>query len=142
VTNGLNGTLSAGSFAVDTAIGAVGGAVAGQVVPYAFKSFVPNSIKGDIGEGLSAAAIMLQGDTIAERNAANGIGKSSYDFLLGDGTYVESKFGTSQLSGPQRAAQTLPGNDLTVHYWDYPTVSGILGSGPAAGLAGSAGSPK
>ena len=32
--------------------------------------------------------------------------------------YVESKFGSGQLSGPQRAAQSIPGNDLTVHYWD------------------------
>jgi hypothetical protein len=138
VTNSINGTLSAGSLAVDIAVGAVGGAVAGQVVPYAFKSFVSNPIKGDIGEGLSALAITLQGDTIAATNAPNGVGRSTFDFLLGNGTYVESKFGTSQLSGPQRAAQSQLGDDLTVHYWDYPTVSGTLGSGPAAGSAGSA----
>jgi len=59
-------------------------------------------------------AIWLQGDTGALSNAPNGVGRSTFDFLLGDGSYVESKFGTSQLSTAQRtaASQDYAGADL------------------------------
>jgi hypothetical protein len=77
----------------------------GTIVPAAFKSFVPNSVKGDIGEALSYLSIKIEGES------------------------------TSQLSQAQRAAAALQGDDLTVQYWDYPTVSGMLGAGPASGAA-------
>jgi hypothetical protein len=119
----------------NSTIGAITGGVAGNLVPAAFKSFVPTSVKGDIGEGLSYLSIKLGGGDISQSPAPNGIGKSTFDFLLSDGSFVEAKFGTAQLSSPQRAAAAIQGNNLQVQYWDYPTVSGILGSGPAASSA-------
>lgn len=94
-----------------------------------------NSVKGEIGEGLSYLSIQLCGEDIVASPASNGVGKSTFDFLLGSGNFVESKFGTSQLSGPQQDAAALLGESLEVQYWDYPTVSGMTGSGPAASLA-------
>jgi RHS repeat-associated protein len=138
VTGGLNGNVNLGDVAAGTAIGAITGGVAGNLVPAAFKSFVPNGIKGDIGEGLTYLSIKFSGEDVAESPALNGVGKSTFDFLLSNGSYVEAKFGTAQLSGPQRAAAALQGNNLQVQYWDYPTVSGILGSGPAASASTNA----
>jgi hypothetical protein len=56
-----------------------------------------------------------------------------------NGTYVESKFGTSVPKGQQKAAINsgqFPGymGEDVVHAWTYPTVSGILTS-PFAGAA-------
>jgi RHS repeat-associated protein len=102
VTNGLNGTLSVGSLAAGTAVGAIGGAVAGQLVPAAFLSLSPgfNSLKGDIGEGLTALGLISSGQSF-ETQVSNGVGKSTFDFLLENGSFVESKFGTASLSSPK-----------------------------------------
>jgi RHS repeat-associated protein len=137
ITNGLNGTFSPSGLAVDTAVGAVGGAVLGQVVPYAFKNYVSTSTKGAIGEELTKLDLLLNGATIAERNSPNGVGRSTFDFLLGDQSFVESKFGTSSLSTVQRRAASQQGDNLRVDYWDYSTVSGTGAAGVGAGAAGS-----
>lgn len=136
VTNGLNGSISASSLAVDTTIGAAGGAVLGQVVPYAFK-YVSNSVKGQIGESLTAIDLILHGEINFARNVSNGVGKSTFDFQTSSGVFLESKFGTSQLSSAQRQAARQPGIDLEVQYWDYPTISGLASGGVGAGAAGS-----
>ncbi len=81
---------------------------------------------------MSEVGLLLTGQEIAERGVENRVGRSTFDFLLETGKYVESKFGTSQLSKAQRIAQELV--DVEVHYWTYDVVSGIAGSGPAAGL--------
>ena len=88
---------------------------------------------------MSARVCHIGGGDIVDRPAANGVGKSTFDFLLSDGSFVESKFGTVQLSTPQRAAAAMQGDNLAVQYWDYPTVSGMVGSGPAGGLATNGG---
>jgi len=132
----LSGTFSASSFVADAGLGALGGAVAGQVVPYVFKNFVSHGVKGAIGEGLTELDLLLNGETIAIRGARNGVGKSTFDFLLTSGEFVESKFGTSQLSAAQRLAARIQGGNLQVQYWTYPTVSGISGAGIGAGFAG------
>jgi hypothetical protein len=64
----------------------------------------------------------------------NGVGKSTFDFGLSDGSFVESKFGTSGLTTPQRQA-IANGADVDVQYWTYPTVSGIGAAGVGAGGA-------
>jgi RHS repeat-associated protein len=138
----LNGSFSASGFLVDTAGGAIGGAVAGRVVPSVFKNLVPSSVKGDIGEALSATGLLLSGETGFIRNAPNGVGRSTFDFLLSSGRYVESKFGTGQLSTPQRQAGRELGSMLEVHQWSYPTVSGIGGAGVGAGSASGWNSSK
>jgi RHS repeat-associated protein len=119
--------------AIDSAIGAVGGKVVGAVLPTAAKSYLSNQTKGAIGEGLSALGLRATGQSYV-RHAENGVGKSTFDFRLSNGTFVESKFGTSNLSSPQRTAAGNLGDDLNVHYWNYPTVSGIAAAGPAAAL--------
>jgi hypothetical protein len=134
--NALNGgDVSLGSLAADTALGAVGGKVAGTVVPAAFKALVSNSTKGKIGEGLSALGLKATGQQF-KTQVSNGVGKSTFDFKTGSGKFVESKFGTSKLSAPQRVAAKQQGSNLEVHQWDYPTVSGM---GAAGGVAGTAG---
>jgi RHS repeat-associated protein len=132
VTGGLSGSLSVAGVATDTAIGAIGGAVAGHLLPAAFKSFVSNSTKGYIGELLSEVGLRLSGQGILESPAPNNIGRSTFDFLLSSGRFVESKFGTAQLTTAQREAAGLLGNQLEAHYWNYPTVSGIAGGGVGA----------
>lgn len=135
---GVTVTDRAKSLVVDTAIGAVGGQVAGKVLPTVFKAAVPASLKGKIGEGLSELGLRATGQGVARTPARNGVGRSTFDFLTESGKFVESKFGTSQLSGPQReAARRLAtsGNPLEQHLWTYPRVSGITTAGPAAGAA-------
>jgi len=80
VTGGLSGSLSLGAVTTDAAVGAIGGAVVGHLAPAAFKSFVPNSVKGDIGEALSATGLFLSGETDFLRNQLNGIGRSIFGF--------------------------------------------------------------
>jgi hypothetical protein len=93
-------------------------------------------VKGAIGEGLTQLDLALSGQTIVQRNAANGVGRSTFDFLLGNGSFVESKFGTSGLSTVQGRAAAQLGNNLRVDYWSYPTVSGLGAAGVGAGAAG------
>jgi hypothetical protein len=79
----------------------------------------------------------LRDATVAEAPAANGVGRSTFDFMLSTGKFVESKFGTGELTSAQRQASRLPGIDLEVQYWDYPTVSGIGAAGIGAGVDGA-----
>jgi hypothetical protein len=126
------------SLALDTALGAAGGQIAGKVLPAALKP-LSTKVKGAIGEGLSEVGLRLTGQGIKQRAAPNGVGKSTFDFLLSSGKFVESKFGTGSLSGPQRqAARGLQaaGNALEQHQWTYPTVSGL----PTAGIGAAAAS--
>lgn len=106
----------------------------GALLPPAAKTHLSNQTKGAIGEGLSSIGLSVTGRTVVDRGALNGVGKSSFDFLLDTGRFVESKFGTAKLSGPQRIAAKQQGDNLEVHFWDYPTVSGLLSAGPAAAL--------
>jgi RHS repeat-associated protein len=126
-------SFSATSLVVDTGLGAVGGKVVGSVLPGLAKSYLSTQTKGAIGEGLTELGLRVSGQTIAQSPARNGVGRSTFDFLLDTGTFVESKFGTSGLSSAQRTAAGIV-DDLVVQYWDYPTVSGLAASGPAAAL--------
>lgn len=59
---------------------------------------------------------------------------ADFDFQLSSGKFIESKFGTAKLSSPQRAAAREQGDNLEVQSWNYPTLSGLASSGPAAAL--------
>lgn len=127
------GSVSTGAVAIETGIGMLGGHAAGHVMPYIGKTFLSTNTKGAIGEGLSEIGIRATGGRIAERSAPTGYGKSNLDFKLTNGTYVESKFGTSAPKGMQKKALdsgNFPGylGENTVHSWSYPTVSGLLTS--------------
>ncbi len=151
-TQGINWAqgqaVSAWRFVADTAMGAVGGKVAGEVVPYLFKTTLPNlvgtgtanQIKGKIGETMSAIGLVGTGRSFSTQ-VENGVVRngqpSTFDFgLSGFRNFVESKWGTANLSSAQREAAQIPGTSLTTHYWDYSTVSGIAGSSFSAGSAG------
>lgn len=87
---------------------------------------------------MSRIGLTISGQGVAREQVRNGVGKSTYDFLSKSGKFVESKFGTSKLSGPQReAAKRLnaAGNPLELHDWTYPKMSGIAGSGGSSGAA-------
>jgi hypothetical protein len=125
-------SFSATSFVVDTGLGAIGGKVVGAILPPIAKSQLSNQTKGAIGEGLTELGLVASGQSIVGRNVANGVGRSNFDFQLATGAFVESKFGTATLSSAQKAASQLV--DVTVQSWTYPTVSGIVASGPVAAL--------
>lgn len=84
--------------------------------------------------------LTFSGRNIESRGVLNSFGKSSFDFRLQDGTFIEAKFGTSTLN---RGAQTEAANfykgtgQFELQQWDYPTISGIIGSGASAGISGS-----
>jgi len=101
---GVTLTDRATSLVVDTALGAAGGQVVGKVLPAAFKAAVPASVKRKIGEGLSEIGLGITGQGVARTPVRNGVGRSTFDFLTESGKFVESKFGTAKLSGPQREA--------------------------------------
>ncbi|WP_232417770.1 RHS repeat-associated core domain-containing protein [Methyloversatilis thermotolerans] len=139
---------AAGNFVIDTALGAVGGKVAGEVVPYLFKNYVSNPIKGAIGEAMTWLDLTFSGRGVSGSQVGNTFfGKngreSTFDFRTADGTFVEAKFGTSQLNRPTQktAADYWAGLDqFELQTWSYPIVSGIGGSSFSAGAAGYGGS--
>ncbi len=151
-TQGINWAqgqaASAWNFVTDTALGAVGGKAAGTVVPYLFKTALPNlvgvgtanQIKGQIGETMSAIGLIGTGRSFTTQ-VENGVIRngqaSTFDFgLSGYRNFVETKWGTATLSSAQREAAQIPGTSLSMHQWGYPTVSGIAGSSFAASSAG------
>ena len=129
---GGNG-FSPSGLAVDTAVGAIGGKVAAVVVPAVMKP-LSSSLKGDIGEGLSAIGLRMTGQEIVRRDVRNGFGMSNFDFELGNGKFVESKFGTSAPKGKQLEAVKAYGDDVDVQKWTYDRISGMTAAGPMAGL--------
>jgi hypothetical protein len=139
VRNGLNGTVDPVGLAAETVAGGVTGGVLGAVVPRIATSVggYYNTVKGNIGEGLSELGLNLTGQGIASRNFPTGFGKSNFDFELTDGTYVESKFGTSVPQGQQAAAVAAYGDLVDVQSWTYPIVSGIGAAGATAGASDS-----
>jgi len=125
--------FSATSLFVDSAIGAIGGKVIGAVLPPAAKTYLSNQTKGAIGEAMTEVGLIATGQSYT-RQVSNGVGKSTFDFQLAAGQFIESKFGTAGLSKSQRTAASSLGDDLEVHFWNYSTVSGIAAAGPAAAV--------
>jgi hypothetical protein len=133
--------VSAWDFVADTAMGAIGGKIAGEVVPYVFKNFVPTQVKGAIGEGLTWLDTVASGRGIPKTQVPNGFGDSTFDFQLPSSQlFIESKFGTATInSGAQSEAAAYWGSQglLEVQKWNYSTISGIVGSSVSSSFAGS-----
>jgi RHS repeat-associated protein len=142
-----NPCASAGDIILAGAMGAVGGGFGGYVgrkgVVNALKP-LSNTTKGRIGEGLSYLKHRALGrrpmgkhkETIPGQTA-----KSDWRFNIGGRThYIESKFGTSDLTKPQRRARDGLGEDYIVERWTYDWF-GDWGSraGGALGIADSQG---
>ena len=73
------------------------------------------------------------------RQVPNGVGKSTFDFAIGDPAlrnFIEAKFGTAGLSAIQKLAAQIPGTNLTVDKWTYEIFWGIVAAGPAGALSG------
>jgi hypothetical protein len=132
---------------IDTAIGMVGGQIVGEVLPAVAKTYLSRDTKRAIGEGLTEVGLRAVGLSFTRnleklgmrplgqtftRQVSNGVGKSTFDFQLSTGRFIESKFGTSGLSAPQRTAARNLGDELEVQYWNYPRVSGLATTGPSA----------
>lgn len=136
--------------ATATALGAVGGGLTGKGVGKALASLSRkwNPVKGAIGEGLSLAENWLKGATLLERNEATIAGfstkvDSTWRSLGGTTYFVESKFGLSTLTKPQRLANAAlgPSGLYRVERWGYPffeRVGAHIG-GSAFGAAATAG---
>lgn len=141
--------------------GGAGGAAGGTaglksfnnlIVPWVKKN-VHNNIKRDIGEYLSLAknwrpwhGIPKRGQAIGKQN--NVIYTSEADWTLtnrftGVKRWIESKFGTSNLTGPQRFARDGLGSRYSIDRWTYDWFgknfsAGTAGTGAAiAGLGNS-----
>lgn len=107
-----------------TALGAVGSLAGGPGLVYFMKG-LPNSVKGKIGETLSYAKNRMIGSRIKDPSAL--IKKKRLTTIVDSawktksGTYfVESKFGSAKLTGPQRAAAKKLKDAYHVERWGYP----------------------
>jgi len=154
-TQGINWvqgqTTNLWSVGVDAALSALGGKIASQVVPYAFKTALPNlvgtysanQIKGAIGEGMTWLDLVGSGKGLPQSQVGNGFYgrngiESTFDFRTNSGIFIEAKFGTAGLNrGAQTAAADFWGSQglFELQSWTYPIVSGIFGSSFAAGSA-------
>jgi RHS repeat-associated protein len=140
-----------GSVAGSAALGAITGGVGGVIGKKALSSGLKGlsrSNKGVIGEGLSRIKyffdprfIRLGGNT-RRIPGHRAYPDHVYRRLRGSKVYVESKFGTSGLTAPQRIAQkSLGPNHYRVDRWTYPrlgeigSLSGEIVGGAAAGAA-------
>jgi hypothetical protein len=115
-------------------------AVGADALPNAF-SGLSNGAKGSIGEGLSFVENTLEGSTnVGTQVSGEGLGLSTvfdsvWESSSGEMYYVESKFGTSGLTGAQRAAANALGDAYQVERWGYPffgRIGGYLGFGYGA----------
>jgi RHS repeat-associated protein len=107
-------------------MGAIGGGLGGYIgrkgLVQGLKG-LSNPAKGKIGEGLSYAKHRLLRHKSMGRHKEtipNFTAKSDWRFQIGGRTrYIESKFGTSKLSGPQRKARDGLGDDYIIERWPY-----------------------
>ena len=108
----------------------------------ALAKLLPNSIKGQIGEGASLISNWFQGNTLlGQQISVQGfttIADSAWQSVSGALYYVESKFGTAGLTAAQRVARDALGDAYRVERWDYDWVrrmsaaAGTAGGGVAA----------
>lgn len=138
-----NAQFSGTSLAIDTTIGAAAPAALGYAAP-AVAKLLPNSVKGALGEGLSYINGVFQGrgasPVIKEQIAIAGR-KPIPDFAYpgqgagGQPLFVEAKFGTSDLTGAQRAAARALGDNWLTERWTYEwlgSTASRVGQGGAA----------
>jgi RHS repeat-associated protein len=135
------------SLAIDTAVGAAAPLALGKAVPYV-ASKLSNAAKGSVGEWLSYIKGVLTGKGVnpAEGETIRVAGRQPKpDFAYpgkgpdGNTLYVEAKFGTSSLTGAQRAAANALGDNWITEYWTYEWMEAVAGAaGQAAGAANAA----
>ena len=113
------------------ALGAIGGhlgSLLGKTKGLSFLKGLSNQSKGKLGEFLSRVKRIGQkrlagrNDRIPEQRA---FPDHVYRGPNGNPIYVESKFGTSRLTKPQRAAQRALGDSYQVDRWTYPVLQNI-----------------
>ncbi|PKL98883.1 MAG: hypothetical protein CVV17_09775, partial [Gammaproteobacteria bacterium HGW-Gammaproteobacteria-7] len=130
--------------AVSGALGAVG-QFGGATATRSLVSGLSNGAKGKLGEGVARAGIALRGEkVIAAQTAAGKVpelggvsgraAKAVPDFVVqgkdGAVKVVEAKFGTSQLTGAQKALKAQVGDAFTVA---RTTANDVANAGGAAG---------
>lgn len=130
------GGFSVAAVGRDATIGAITGGIGGKVVPQLSKAHLSNQTKGKVGENLTELGLRLSGERNIRKQVENGVGKSTFDFQLTSGKFVEAKFGTAKLSKPQTTASRRPGVDVEVQSWNYDIVSGLVGAPVGAAAAG------
>jgi RHS repeat-associated protein len=147
------------SVALSAALGAVG-QYGGSRALVAITKGLSNATKGSIGEAVARAGIALRGEkiiatkevarTVTELGELSGrAARAVPDFVVQDAKgavkVVEAKFGTSNLSGAQRALQKSLGDDSfqisRTSYEEVGAVGGVAGAA-ASGAAGAALAPE
>lgn len=139
--------IDVGQLLASTALGAVGGGLGGRGLTSALGN-LSKGAKGQIGEALSIVENTLKGSSqAAARNTASIPGQSTlvdstWSSISGATYYVESKFGLSSLTGPQRRAAKALGDLYHVERWGYPffdRVGAYLGGTGAATVSSALG---
>ena len=139
--NGDCATLQ--DYAIAGAGGAIGGGVGGKGLVSVLKG-LSNGTKGNIGEALAIGKNLAKGRLPVDgRGPIPGFSArrdALYKTITGRTLYGEAKFGTSGLTGPQRAAQRGHGSDYIVDKFTYDFFSktGSVSGGLAGGSAGAA----
>jgi RHS repeat-associated protein len=140
------------SVGVSAALGAVGNVGGASALTTTVKGF-SNATKGTIGETVTRVGIALRGETVVARGQVAGkvtslgslsgrAAKAVPDFVVQTGggaiKVIESKFGSSQLTGAQKALKAVMGDAFDVSrttYSEVGRVGGGIGS-VAGGIAG------
>ncbi|MCH7290781.1 hypothetical protein MMP65_04780 [Acinetobacter sp. ANC 3926] len=121
---GLSGALGAFS--------GVGGNLVGKALLPKYLKTLSRSAKGDIGEYLSIIKHTLKGNRLIKTQAKVDGLTTKFDSVWktrnGSIFYVESKFGTSGLTKPQRIAQKVLGDTYKVDKWTYLWFSKVGGN--------------
>lgn len=137
----IDGALN---IAFDASVGALTGEFLSKKLTPFMKKSVSSSVKGDIGEGLTALRLVLSGKFDFQTQVKSIPNrKTTFDFLLNHPDakvreFVEAKFGTADLSKIQRLASKLSNNNVTVDSWTYDIFWGMIGAGLSAGLVDDA----
>jgi RHS repeat-associated protein len=109
------------SVGVSAVAGAVRGGVGGRGLTSGLRG-LSNQTKGKIGESLSVGWNRLKGSRRVQQKFIPGYRSkpdSVWDSFFGNRYYVESKFGKSTLTGPQRTARDGLDDSYHVERWSY-----------------------
>src|SRR5262249_35310312 len=123
-----SGTIDVGQLAIDTGLSGIT-AGAGSALLQNQVRRLSNTLKGEIGELTSIAYNWIKGsEYLGRQQAISGyttIADSVWRSRAGSIYYVESKFGYSTLTNPQRFAQQGLGTQYVVERWGYDWVGGM-----------------
>ena len=134
--------IDMGQLAASTVLGMIGGYAGGKGLMKGL-SRLSNKRKGEIGEFLSRVENRMKLSREAgPRNAKNIPGQttkvdSTWRSRKGDLYYVESKFGTANLTKAQRRARDALGDSYRIERWDYSFFNRIGSYGGGVGVVTS-----